>query len=62
MVTFGEAAVENLLFMANAIAETAAMAVFAPVSRERAAARNQIGVSDTQNVIGLPVEAMPESC
>ena len=62
MVTFREAAGENTQFMANAIAETTAMAGFAPVSCERAAARNQIGVSDTQNVIGLPVDATPESC
>ena len=56
-MTLGEAAGDNQLFMANAIAETTAMAGFAPVSCERAAARNQIGVSDTQNVIGLPVDA-----
>ena len=48
--------------MANAIAETTAMAGFALVSCERAAARNQIGVSDTQNVIGLPVDATRGSC
>ena len=62
MMTLGEAAGDNLLFMANAIADTTAMAGFAPVSRERAAARNEIGVSDTQNVIELPVHATPESC
>jgi hypothetical protein len=48
--------------MANAIAETTAIAGFAPVSCERAAGRNEIGVLDTQNVIELPVDATPESC
>ena len=59
MMTFGEAAGESLHFTANAIAETTAMAGFAPVSFERAAARNEIGVSDTQNVIAYPPTPHP---
>jgi hypothetical protein len=51
MVTLGEAAGENLLFTANAIAETAAMAGFARVCANAPPARNEMGVPDTQNVI-----------
>jgi len=52
MMTLGEAAGENLHFIASAIPQTVAVAEFAPVLCEPAAARDEFGVSDTQNVIG----------
>ena len=57
MVTFGEAAGENLHFMASAIAEPTPIARFAALLCERPVARDEIGVSDTQNVIGIPILA-----
>ena len=54
-MTFGEGARENLHFIASAMGQTVSLAGFAPVLCERPAARDEIGVSDTQNVIGLPV-------
>jgi hypothetical protein len=61
MVTLGEAAGENLHFTASAIAEPKPMARFAPLLCERPAAHDEIGVSDTQNVIAIPTMVTMQS-
>jgi hypothetical protein len=62
MVTLGEAAGENLQFIASAIAQTVAMAGFPPILCERPATRDEIGVADTQNVIGTGRGYTPTMC
>jgi hypothetical protein len=61
LATFGEAAGENLYFMANAIAKTAPWAGLQLLLFVLRAARNQIGVSDTQNVIGCGIKRRTEA-